>query len=315
MRHRQVEAFRAVMIAGTITGAGRMLRISQPSVSRLIADFERQIGLDLFRRDRGRLRPTAAAERLFEAVEQSFAGLDRVIEAAKELRDHRDVELGVAGMPALGLEILPDAVARLVVRHPGARVTMQVRSSQRIVSWIATQRFDLGIAGPPYDVRGVTEALRCTVPCLCAIPRGHRLAALDTVRARDLDGETLVLFTADQQLRQVIDRILDREEVRRTSRLETSLSVVACRMAEQGLGIAFVDPFTARFYANRDLLFRPFRPEVTFSFGIIVPSTREVAPDRDALIALLRSALETVSLPGGVQVRVTAPERVAATAG
>lgn len=49
MRHRQVEAFRAVMIAGTITAAGRMLRISQPSVSRLIADFERQIGLDLFR--------------------------------------------------------------------------------------------------------------------------------------------------------------------------------------------------------------------------------------------------------------------------
>jgi DNA-binding transcriptional LysR family regulator len=277
-------------------------------VSRLIADFEGDVGLDLFRRDRGRLRPTPAAERLFEAVEQSFTGLDRIIEAAKELRDHRDVELGVAGMPALSLEILPDAVARFVTRHPGARVTMQVRSSQRIVGWIASQRFDLGIAGPPYDVRGVTEALRCAVPCLCALPRGHRLASLDTIRARDLDGETLILFTADQQLRHVVDRILDREEVRRTSRVETSLSVVACRMAEQGLGIALVDPFTARFYANRDLLFRPFRPEVTFSFGIVVPSTREVSADRDALLALLRSSLETVSLPCGVQVRVRGPD-------
>ena len=50
---RQVDAFRSVMITGTITGASVMLSISQPAVTRLIQDLERVMGFDLFVR-RGR---------------------------------------------------------------------------------------------------------------------------------------------------------------------------------------------------------------------------------------------------------------------
>ena len=44
MRMRQVEAFRAVMLSGGVTAASAMLNISQPSVSRLIADLEHAVG-------------------------------------------------------------------------------------------------------------------------------------------------------------------------------------------------------------------------------------------------------------------------------
>ena len=40
---RQVEAFRAVMIAGTTTGAADILCVSQPAVSRLLSDFEASV--------------------------------------------------------------------------------------------------------------------------------------------------------------------------------------------------------------------------------------------------------------------------------
>ena len=58
---RQVEAFRAVMMSGGITAAATMLNISQPSVSRLIADMERAVGFRLFDRRGARVHPTAQA--------------------------------------------------------------------------------------------------------------------------------------------------------------------------------------------------------------------------------------------------------------
>ena len=52
---RQLEAFRAVIITGSITGAASYLHVSQPAVSRLIADLEHSIGFALFERRNRRL--------------------------------------------------------------------------------------------------------------------------------------------------------------------------------------------------------------------------------------------------------------------
>ena len=55
---RHIEIFHAVMTAGNLTEAARLLHTSQPTVSRELARFEKVIGLTLFERTRGRLHPT-----------------------------------------------------------------------------------------------------------------------------------------------------------------------------------------------------------------------------------------------------------------
>ncbi|POO72177.1 transcriptional regulator, partial [Bacillus subtilis] len=50
MNFRQLEAFRAVMLTGSMTGAGHAMSISQPAVSRLIHDLEHELKLVLFQR-------------------------------------------------------------------------------------------------------------------------------------------------------------------------------------------------------------------------------------------------------------------------
>ena len=86
MKLRQLEAFRAVMLCATVTRASEMLHISQPATTRLLADLEISLGFALFKREKKRLHPTAEAQALFEEVQRSLLGMDRIARAADEIR-------------------------------------------------------------------------------------------------------------------------------------------------------------------------------------------------------------------------------------
>lgn len=58
---RQIEVFRAIMMTGSISGAAKLLNVSQPAISRLISYTETRVGLVLFERIKGRLYPTPEA--------------------------------------------------------------------------------------------------------------------------------------------------------------------------------------------------------------------------------------------------------------
>ncbi|MEI8631900.1 LysR family transcriptional regulator [Vibrio sp. PP-XX7] len=47
MRLRQIEVFHAILQAGTISGAARLLHVSQPNVSRILTHAEQQLGFCL----------------------------------------------------------------------------------------------------------------------------------------------------------------------------------------------------------------------------------------------------------------------------
>ena len=100
MKIRQLEAFRALILRQTVTRAADMLHISQPAVTRLINDLETDVGFSLFDRINGRLNPTPEAMVLFEEVERSFAGIDRIAQTAEQIKSLRRGSLHIAGAPA-----------------------------------------------------------------------------------------------------------------------------------------------------------------------------------------------------------------------
>ena len=61
MNIRQLEAFRAIMVARSTIGAAELLNLSQPAVSRLLSQLEASLKLTLFDRSSGRLVPTPEA--------------------------------------------------------------------------------------------------------------------------------------------------------------------------------------------------------------------------------------------------------------
>lgn len=64
MRLRHIEVFNAVMLTGSVSAAARLMNVTQPAVSRILAHAELQLGFALFHRLKGRLVPTTEAQTL-----------------------------------------------------------------------------------------------------------------------------------------------------------------------------------------------------------------------------------------------------------
>ena len=291
LSYRQVEAFRAVMIAGTTTGAAELLYISQPAVSRLLNDFEAAVKVKLFERHHKRLAPTPEALLLFEEVERSFIGIDRLATMAEELRDFQRGSLKVAAMPAIALGFLPRVMQQFSQRHQGVNLTLQVRSSQQVADWIATQHFDVGIgainvADPALAVEVLGEAA-----LVCALPASHPLAEKAVIVPEDLRDQPFISLGPEQSVRYKVDEAFEQARVSRQLVFDTQLSHVACSFVDAGSGVALVDPITALHFSSANLVFRPFEPWVSFSYHLLYPAHRARSRATEEFSQLLKQEL------------------------
>ncbi|MCR4265893.1 LysR family transcriptional regulator [Nitratireductor sp. ZSWI3] len=271
MNQRQIQAFRQVMRHGSITAAAQALNVSQPAVSRLIADLERSIGFPLFLRQGGRSEPTTEAREFIQEVERMFYGLDRLGQAAREIKDLRRATLHVATMPMVSFEIVPKALKGLLAERRGIKVTHDVHTSARIVDMVASRQLDLGVAQTHIERRDVEFLASYRTYCVCALSPDHPLGGRDVLTPRDLRGEPLVALAHHTLTANYVTQSFAEANVNPNIAIESQPSYSACGLAAMGVGIAIVDPMTPRVF-RENLRAIPFEPQIPFDFHIVKPA-------------------------------------------
>lgn len=299
LKPHQLEVFSAIVSAGSITGAAKFLNISQPGVSRSLADFEREIGFALFIRDKKRLFITPEGSAFYEELTRSYTGLDRLTKAAQEIRQLRRGHVRVLAMPALCYGPVPRAIKTFLDRHDSLHVNFEAQNSQRVVESIASQYVDVGIAQVPGSYPGVAIHSSFRSDCVCVMPPGHPLGSRKFIRPADLQGQTFIALPANSMAGQQINHILAETGVSVVTRVETLTSFAACSMVTEGIGVAIVDAFTAACFAHGQVEQRPFRPKVNFGFRLIYPEYRILSNVAHTFLEHLAKALGKDPLVAG----------------
>ena len=289
---RQVEAFRAMMLTGSVTEAAKLMAVTQPAVSRLLRDFQALLKMELFERRGTGLVPTAAATALYMEVERSFVGLDRITAAAEEIRGRRTGTLRIAALPALANGYLPRLAGHFLIERPNLNLAFFGVISPIVIDWVLNAQCDVGFAEVPIAHAGLPSVKLPALARVAVLPAGHRLCAKQALMPGDFEGETFISLSAGSTSRHVIDQIFHREDVRRVLRVETTLSEIMCGMVSSGLGVAICDPFTAREFDGRGVTVRPFLPRIDFEFAAVFPPQRSPSPVALDLVETVRRALE-----------------------
>ncbi|WP_116134043.1 LysR substrate-binding domain-containing protein [Tropicimonas sp. IMCC34043] len=290
MNQKQINAFRMVMRHGSITAAANALSVSQPAVSRLLADLETSIGFRLLLRPGGKVQPTPEAYEFFQEVERMFYGLDRLGQVAEEIRNLHRATFRVASMPMVSFEIMPRTIKRFVDRHSGIGVTHDVHTSPRILDLLASRQIDLGVAQTSPQRQDVDVLAAFQTDCVCAMAPDHPLARREVLTPRDLADEPMVVLNYRTLTYSYMTQRFAEAAVTPRVVAETQPSYSACGMAALGVGIAIVDPITPGIFGEA-LRVVPFAPAIPFEFQIMksvdVPLSRAAAGFLDELLATL----------------------------
>lgn len=174
MNLKQLEVFIAVADTGSFSRGAESTFITQSTVSQHIAALEHEFGIRLLdRTGRGALL-TEAGKLFVEHARRVLREVREVESALNRFKGIEDVQLNVGGSNVPGTYMIPTALPRLLVRHPGLRLILVQGDSRAVLDRIGAGDVEIGVVGSRFDSEGFDFTPLGHDEIRLVVPRRHR---------------------------------------------------------------------------------------------------------------------------------------------
>ncbi|BBB25862.1 LysR family transcriptional regulator [Amphritea japonica] len=298
MNLKQMEAFRAVMLTGSVSQAAKQLYRTQPAVSMMLSSLEEDIGFQLFERRKKRLYPTPEANYLYNEVAAIFSRIQDLSQTVQDIQNKQYGFLRIGCMPGPSNFFIPDILADYLEEHPNVQASLQTRTSDSVVEWIASNQYDLGLAEMSMHQLNGSRNQIFELLCTCAIPANHPLAEHSVITPAMLDEEPMITLHPDHMIFHDLLQLFEASGHRMNVCLQTRFFIPALKFVERGLGVCVLDPISAFSYTTYaqpgKVVFRRFQPDVHLRVGLMFPSDAPSSMITLEFAELLRNRIENV---------------------
>ncbi|MFI7586358.1 LysR family transcriptional regulator [Spongisporangium articulatum] len=186
---RHLRAFLAIAEEGSVTGAAVRLNLTQPALSRTLAQLEAHLGVRLVDRSTHHLRLTEAGAEYRERAAAALRAVDDVLDPRQV--SGTPVRLGHA-WAALGRHT-PAVQRRWAQEHP--QTTLELLSSDDVSGGLGQGRVDVAVLRSRVRLSGVRVERLLSEPRLGVVPSGTPLAERDSLVLADLAGHPVAVNT------------------------------------------------------------------------------------------------------------------------
>ncbi|OJU32532.1 MAG: hypothetical protein BGN99_21275 [Alphaproteobacteria bacterium 65-37] len=237
MRHTQLRSFHAVAQRLSFTVAARELGVSQPTITTQVKSLEQEFGVELFVRRGRRIELTETGGGLLDITRRLFADEK---EASDYLNETRGLKTGHLRVGAVGPYHVTDMLAAFNARYPGIYVSVTVGNSRESLRDLLDYRTDVAVlAHVDPDARLVAIPYRRhRVVVMC--PADHDFADRRSIRARDMEGQRLIVREAGSTTRRAFDQAMREKDVRPRIVMEIGSRESIREAVAKGIGLGVV---------------------------------------------------------------------------
>ena len=275
---------------GSFSAAALELGYSQPTISHIVGDMEKEYGFPLLIRSRDGVFPTKDAESLVPFMRRIVEYEDNLDEYVGKISGIEKGKLRIGCYSSIAICILPKVMEVFMNEHPGIDVELLVGIHSELESWITEGRTDLVIMAPP--VPDNYEYIHLiSDPIKALLPPGHDLSKKDSVTAEDISQYPFIMPVAGGQ--EDVSQVFHKKGAKPIVRFRVNNDNALFAMVSSGLGVSVMSelPVISR-PADMKMDVRDFEPKLYRDVGIVLPSRKYAAPSAKIFIDML---VDTVS--------------------
>ena len=286
----RLRAFAAFARQRSFSAAAAELRISQPAVSKHIAELEHALGLTLVERARRDGALTRAGDYVANHVLRAEALLVQAGLGAAQFRTSGTGSVAVVASSLTGTYLLPELIAEFQHAHPGVRVSLQLGTAMQAIDLLRAHRAELGfvagaVGAPEIETEPLLEYEVVIVGSTALAPRRPSRDSLEKL--------TWISREEGSATRIASDAALARLGIAPRRRLELPSNEAVVHALKRGYGIAAISRYVvARELRARSLTVIPVRGWVVRNtVSVLRIRDATLTPSADRFLAFVRSRL------------------------
>lgn len=263
MEIRVLRYFLAVVREESITKAAELLHITQPTLSRQIAQMEDEMGVKLFDRGTRKIVLTNEGMLLRRRAEEILELVDKTERELVEQEEMVEgtVSLGCGDLTAV--QLMPDLIRGFHERYPAVTFELYTATADHVKERMDREVTDVGLLLEPinkekYDYINLHHKEQWVV----VMPPDSPLAELDAVSPKDLRGLPLILphrLNVQSELARWFGDEFEKLNILFTSNLPSNSSI----MVHYGLAYSIIVKGSISFWDPEKITYRPLSPDLS----------------------------------------------------
>lgn len=283
----QMKYFFEVCKWQSITKAASALHVSQPTVSVAILDFEKETGLNLFRREGKKLILTEDGQIIWDKITPILNNLHQLKQEIQDLAQNKNL-IRLAVPLQIGVHLLPAIFTEFKALYP--EIDLEIVETGGIDSLRMIERDELDLAITNYDNQFSSNLLYrkiCdTEICFCTYA-SHAFAQKKYVTIKDVATNPLVLLNGGFFITRAINQSFQTAELSPNVILYTSQLHTVKNLVRNGIASTFL--MKQAILPSDNIIAIPLKPSYFINSGIVIKKGRQVYSDEQKLIRFIRN--------------------------
>lgn len=233
MNFLQLKYFSAIARCGSVSKAARELYITQPTLSRSIAQLEEEIGVSLFDRNNGMIRINEYGRRFLASVNIAFNELESGVQNVRKMYDTNQ---NLVSLACSIDDFLPDMLIKFFHIHPEIGIRHFNYKYQVMIEQLLDRSLDIVFSSKTIKNDSIIFEVLSEVEYVLLLNKNHRLAKEGIVSLSKLKNEHFICDSF-RFSKEMLEEICLKSGFRPVTTFEIESSELVYKLLNEGVGI------------------------------------------------------------------------------